>query len=110
MANDTFPCAMCKYTCNSDNTLMKHMIRYHRNDPHFIVTCINCHYQSHSYIAYKKHITRCKKRSFAGHIESSNSIGDYEIGLNDSFSDDDFVPSSVENESAHLDFSMASFF
>lgn len=111
MASNNLACAMCRYTCNSDHTLIKHMIRYHRNDPHFIVTCQFCHYQSHSYIAYKKHILRCKTRSSIDHIESvsHSNIDDNETEMIDSCSDDDFMP-SIKNENAHIDFSMASFF
>ena len=111
MANNSSACSMCKYTCNSENVLKKHLIRYHRNDPHFIATCQLYQYQSRSYIAYKKHIVRCKKRTSASYVESlmNSDIGDYEMEMNDLFSDDDFLPSTTENES-DLTASMASFF
>lgn len=94
-------CGMCHYVTDSNDKLSKHINRYHRHDPSFRAACKDCSYQSTSWIAWRKHRTRCE------FIEAVNdNIDDYFAS-----SDDDFEThpgQSAENDS--FDFLLASFF
>lgn len=52
-------CFMCHYVTDSESKLTKHINRYHRHDPSFRASCKGCQYQSISWIAWRKHRTRC---------------------------------------------------
>ena len=54
---------MCCFQTNTYSSLNNHLIRQHRNDPHFIVHCSFpfCMYSSHSWNAFKLHVSRNHK-------------------------------------------------
>lgn len=54
---------MCYYYCNSESSLTRHVNRYHRSDPHFVVKCKKCNYECKSWRYFKRHSDRCNYSS-----------------------------------------------
>lgn len=57
---DRYSCLMCSYSTVLDHLLIKHVIRYHRNDPKFKVKCEirGCGATFAKWRSFKQHVTR----------------------------------------------------
>ena len=58
---DHLMCSMCNYTTNEQKNLMYHIVRHHRNDSNFHITCTfpGCFHSSKSWSGFKTHFS-CK--------------------------------------------------
>jgi hypothetical protein len=56
---------MCYFACSRFNEFVQHIVRYHRNDPNFIVHCCieRCNYSTKRWNAYKLHVSRKHKNT-----------------------------------------------
>ena len=82
-----FHCSMCSYTSTQFKQFSNHLVRYHRNDPHFRVHCSfsDCMYSTRSWNAFKLHVSR-KHR----HDRQSDDVN-YVVSSSSCGSDDDAV-------------------
>lgn len=71
LMENIFECPMCYYYCDSESFLTRHVNRYHRSDPHFIVKCKKCNYECKSWRYFKKHDARCNY--------STNDLPNFEL-------------------------------
>ena len=57
---DHLMCLVCNYTTQSQTNLTYHIVRQHRNDSHFHITCTfpGCFYSSKSWSGFKTHFSR----------------------------------------------------
>lgn len=57
----TFNCEMCSYTAEAQLLLLKHVLKFHQNDPLFKVFCKyeNCHASFVKWDSFRKHVNRC---------------------------------------------------
>ena len=83
----TFRCPMCFFTDSSVDRFSKHMVRFHKHDPHFILNCgfQDCNFVSKSWPCFKMHVKRKHHRL----CESANDND----GDNDDNNVDDYLPS-----------------
>jgi len=53
-------CTMCFFTCHSNEILMKHIVRYHRQDPRFKVICTQngCGATYQKWKSFRQHLFR----------------------------------------------------
>ena len=76
-----FHCSMCSYTSTQFKQFSNHLVRYHRNDPHFIVHCSfsDCMYSTRSWNAFKLHVSRKhrhdRQSDDVNYVVSSSSCG-----------------------------------
>ena len=54
-------CSMCMYSCTSTNTLLKHTIKEHKNDPNFLVHCTICGKYCNKWNSFQRHVKRKHK-------------------------------------------------
>jgi len=57
MDND-FECFLCPFSCSSVNEFSSHVIRFHKNDPGFLVKCSFCGATYQKYESYSRHLLR----------------------------------------------------
>ena len=62
---DQFDCSMCHYSTNSQKLLNYHIVRRHKNDSNFHVTCLypSCYYSSKSWCGLKSHFSRYHRQN-----------------------------------------------
>jgi hypothetical protein len=78
-------CPMCSFSTKNHSNYKAHIVRYHKNDHNFIVTCCinNCPYTTRSWSAFKTHLWRC-------HQDANNGPGIN--GDDDQDDDEDGIP------------------
>jgi len=53
-----FHCALCPFSGNSIAEFSSHVIRFHKNDPGFLVKCSFCSATYQKYDSYRRHLNR----------------------------------------------------
>lgn len=58
--NEMLQCVMCFFKCISHSRLMSHYIRYHKQNPHFRVTCVQpgCGATFKKWKSFRQHLFR----------------------------------------------------
>lgn len=51
-------CLLCPFSASTSHELSSHLIRYHRNDPSFVVKCGYCDTTYKKYKSYCRHLDR----------------------------------------------------
>ncbi|XP_074660873.1 uncharacterized protein LOC141913286 isoform X3 [Tubulanus polymorphus] len=82
-----YTCNLCNFFSISNDDFKNHILRKHRNDPHFKITCDACGATYHNYFSYRSHF----KRHHAHREEVDHEPDDIDlpepqnlqIGLND---------------------------
>ena len=96
-------CSMCFFSTTFTRKFISHVVRTHRHDPNFSVTCTfpNCSYSTKSWNAYKTHSSR-KHNHNAGSIIDDEPQNDRDSIDNDQQNDPQLVAvDGCEEEAEH---------
>lgn len=75
--NPDFKCPMCNYSALNAKTLTNHILKLHRHESSFCVSCNLCPYKTKSYSAFKVHCFR--KHKFMNDADVNAVIGDNDL-------------------------------
>ena len=85
-------CEYCNYSCrvNESNDYFKHLIKFHSNEPNFLVYCSNCGRSFSKVNSLQKHYNREHKETCADEIEPAVIDDDavYEENIEQEFDED----------------------
>lgn len=73
---DRFKCSMCYFNCVSMKNLEKHIIRIHRNELVFKVSCCLCGATFRKFKSYKQHVNRYHP---PGNFPQNNDVTNNEV-------------------------------
>lgn len=75
---NSFSCSMCFYLCASNNQLMTHVVRHHKNDPKFQIQCIQrgCGSTYTKWKSFRQHLYRNHRLNFEDNINEHINIED----------------------------------
>ena len=73
-----FSCLLCPFSCTNEVSFSSHLIRWHKNDPSFVVKCSFCGAAYNHYNSYLKHMQR--KHAVFAQIPAVNCVDNYDTG------------------------------
>ena len=99
-ASEIYYCSMCTYETPKSTKLVNHMVRIHKNDPRFRLSCEigNCGFSTRSWGSFKPHMSRKHKGE---NVIMNDDVVDNNADENDSSDDNDIESVAEERKFAN---------